>query len=87
MPVFIHHSAVDGTYRYIRRNLLHIICLHLGKTGAAHLIVQVQYDGQFKPIYRCKLISEEHPQSSQQGSAPQMENFVQWLSLSEGMSL
>ena len=71
-------------------NLLHIICfpetVKSGQTGAAHLLAQVQSDGQFKPIYQCKLISEEHPQSSQQGSAPQMEVFAQWLSLCEGMS-
>jgi hypothetical protein len=89
-----HHRAVHGTFRSLHSKLTPYYLfsrnrnglLKSGKTGAAHVLVQVQSDGQFKPIYQCKLISEEHPQSSQQGSAPQMEAFALWLSLCEGMS-
>ena len=88
-----HHRAVYGTFwSFCSKLTPHYLfsrnCngLKSSKTGAAHLLAQVQSDGQFKPIYQCKLISEEHPQSSQQGSAPQMEVFAQWLSPCEGMS-
>jgi hypothetical protein len=79
------HSAVYGTFRYLTYSTLFAFpgtgnkLLHLGKAGAAHLIVQVQSDGhpRFKPIYQCTLRSEEHQQLSQQGSEPQMEVFGQ----------
>lgn len=79
------HRAVYGTFRYLNYSTLFAFpgsgnkLLHLGKAGTAHLIVQVQSDGhpQFKPIYQCMFISEEHLQLSQQGSEPQTEVFDQ----------